>query len=145
MKKTLHMLAILMLFFCAPAAAQQLPASAVPPGESRQEQPRVLVDSPNYFAKDVQAGTVVRHVFEIQNKGQAPLKIVDFRTGCSCTVADFDRTIPPGGTGRIVLGIKIYREWAGREFRKASWVMTNDPVSPQVRLIMSGNVLPLEE
>ncbi|MDR1044389.1 MAG: DUF1573 domain-containing protein [Candidatus Adiutrix sp.] len=144
-KRFLGPLAALLLFISAPAAAQQLPAAAVPPGESRQEQPRLAIEALTYFAGEVKAGSVVRHTFEIKNRGSAPLKIVDFSTGCSCTAAAFDRTVPPGQTGRLVMDVKTYREWAGREFRRAAWVTTNDPVQPRLRLIISGRVLPLED
>ncbi|MDL2226956.1 DUF1573 domain-containing protein, partial [Deltaproteobacteria bacterium OttesenSCG-928-M10] len=65
--------------------------------------------------------------------------------GCGCSVADYDRTIEPGQTGKITITVKVYREWAGQNVRKAAWVLTNDPLNPQVRLIMVGRVLPLTQ
>ena len=44
----------------------------------------------------------------IKNEGDAPLRVEDVDPDCACTVADYDRVIPPGGQGEITLTIKPY-------------------------------------
>ncbi|MEI9958953.1 MAG: DUF1573 domain-containing protein [Ferruginibacter sp.] len=43
----------------------------------------------------------IKYDFVIRNEGDAPLKIADVKTGCACTVADFDKEIAPGKIGRV--------------------------------------------
>lgn len=76
--------------------------------------------------------------FVIRNTGAAPLELRDVRPTCGCTVAEFDRTIPAGGNGRIkaVLDTTGFRG----PISKAILVFTNDPKTPQVNLVLTANV-----
>ena len=49
-------------------------------------------------------------------------------------VASYDPVIQPGSEGAISISMKIYPEWDGREVSRTTWVMTNDPRNPQIRL-----------
>jgi hypothetical protein len=83
---------------------------------------------------------VFSHEFTLRNVGDAPLALEEVRTGCSCSVAAYDRTIAPGGQGRVRLTVDVYRQWAGREFRRTVWLTTNDPEAAQVSLVVRGLV-----
>lgn len=122
------------------AQAQQLPRVAVPEGEQRTPHPRLVVEANRHNFGDISPGTTVTHVFLIENKGQAPLDILEVKPGCGCSNTEFDSQIAPGDTGRISLSVNIYREWAGQEISKSAWVLTNDPLAPQFRLTLTGQV-----
>jgi len=123
--------------------AQQLPASAVPDGESLEPNPKLMIDEPVFEAGDIKPGTLLTHEFILRNEGDAPLEFSNIQTGCSCTLAEYDRVIAPGGSGKIKLSVRIYEEWAGRHFSRSTWLESNDPVSPQMQLVVKGDVLPL--
>ena len=143
MKKRFLTLAILMavgIFAAGLAGAQQPAPSQAPPGESVEPQPRLDIEAPVFDAGEIGPGTLVKHEFVIKNTGRAPLEIKEVKPGCGCAVADFDRIVEPGASGKINITIRVYPEWAGQHIRKAAWVLTNDPVSPQARVVVEGQV-----
>ncbi len=140
MRRWFWLPALCLMVFCGPALAQQLAPATAPPGESAGPKPRLMVEQPVYEAGDIEAGTQVSHEFLIRNEGDAPLEITEVKPGCGCSAAMFDRVVAPGETGRITISVKVYREWAGQELRKTAWVLTNDPLAPQLRLVVSGLV-----
>src|SRR3972149_9991386 len=82
----------------APQQAQSQTAAQKAP-----EGPRPVIDIAEKI-KDfgtVAKGEKIRAIFEVRNTGKAPLEVTQVRPTCGCTVASFDRTIPPGGTGKI--------------------------------------------
>lgn len=115
---------------------------AAPPlqaGES-QARPRLSVDRPVFEGARFQPGAPFSHEFILRNEGRAPLLIEEVRTGCSCAAAAYDRTIAPGGQGRVRLTVDVYREWAGRDILRTVWLTTNDPEAAQVSLVLRGRV-----
>ena len=118
--------------FCVLGAA--LPLLAEEPG------PRLRVDEPVFAGALFTPGASFSHEFILRNEGRAPLLIEEARTGCSCAVAAYDRTIAPGGQGRVRLSVDVYREWAGRDILRTVWLTTNDPEAAQVSLTVRGRV-----
>ena len=105
--------------------------------------PRVVVPQTTYdFGKGFE-DRVLSHTFILKNEGNAPLKVEDVDPDCACTVADYDRDIPPGGEGRIILTIKPYSVM--RDFLKKATVKLNDPSRPELELTMKGYVQPIIE
>lgn len=51
-------------------------------------------------------------------------------------MARFDREIPPGGEGKVTM--KIDLKGFGGYVKKTATVESNDPQSPQIKLIMTG-------
>jgi len=113
-----------------------LPALAEEPGA----RPRLKVDEPVFEGARFKPGTPFNHEFILRNVGRAPLLIEDVRTGCSCAAAAYDKTIAPGGEGRVRLSVEIHREWAGRDILRTAWLTTNDPQAAQVSLVVRGRV-----
>jgi hypothetical protein len=74
--------------------------------------------------------------FVIKNTGNAPLAIIEVDPDCTCTLAKYDRHIPPGGQGQITLAIKPNS--VEGHFRKQTKVRFNDPENPLVVLAMTG-------
>ena len=129
-----------------PAEAQQLPVATAPPGEKMAPQPRLELPETSFQAGPVQPGGLVTHEFELKNEGDAPLIINQIQAGCSCLVtAPNQAAIEPGATGRVTVSLSIFREWAGRRVSRAVWLLTNDPLAPQTRLLITAQVLPLTE
>ena len=80
--------------------AQQASTAAEPPRPGRAPPVIDIVEKVKDFGV-VAKGEKLQAVFEVRNTGQAPLEITQVRPTCGCTVADFDKTIAPGGTGKI--------------------------------------------
>jgi hypothetical protein len=83
------------------------------------------------------------HTFVIENTGDAPLEIEDVDPDCNCTVPSFDRTIPPGGQGKVTLTIKPFSVLG--KFKKGTKVQVNDPERSRVVLTVVGEVQPIIE
>ena len=102
--------------------------------------PRLIIEEPVFESGDLKPGSAFSHEFTLLNEGEAPLLIEDVLTGCSCAAAAYDRTIAPGGRGRVRLTVDVHRQWAGRELRRTVWLSTNDPEAAQVSLVVRGLV-----
>ena len=102
--------------------------------------PRLVIAEPVFEGGEFRPGEAFSHEFTLLNQGGAPLELEEVKTGCSCAVAAYDRTIAPGGQGRVRLTVEVYREWAGRDLRRTVWVATNDPEAAQVTLVVRGRV-----
>ncbi len=87
-------------------------------------------------------GTRVKHVFTVENRGQAALKILKVSSTCGCTSTRFDEVIEPGSSGIIELQVDT-SEFSGGRSRKNALVKTNDPSSSEVQLWMVGLIDPL--
>lgn len=83
------------------------------------------------------------HTFMVKNTGSAPLKVEDVDPDCACTVASYDKTIPPGQEGAITLTIKPFSVL--HQFKKETKIRLNDPERPMVQLVMTGVALPFIE
>ena len=129
-------------------AAGQLgaqPASETAPPETSaltEAFPRAELDLTTFNAGDIKAGSTVMHDFLVKNTGNAELAITSVVPGCGCSVANFDKTIAPGATGKVTISVEVYSEWAGQKLRKSALMTTNDPQNNNVRLIIEGNILP---
>src|SRR5262249_19941213 len=88
----------------------------------------------------VAKGDKITSEFVIRNDGDAVLEITNVQPACGCTVADFDKTVPPGktGKGRTVVDTTNF---AG-PISKGVTVFTNDPDVPQIELTVRAKVEP---
>jgi hypothetical protein len=103
--------------------------------------PRADVPETTYDFGKVYEDRELTHTFVIKNTGDAPLHIQNIDPDCSCTAADYDRHIPPGGQGKITLTIAPYSVL--KQFAKHTKVFFNDPQRPMVTLTMQGWGLPM--
>ncbi len=87
---------------------------------------------------EVAKGEKLEAVFTVKNAGTAPLEINQVRPTCGCTVADFDHTIPPGGSGAVKAVVDT--EAFSGPIAKAVLVFSNDPENPQVNLVVKADV-----
>ena len=130
----------------AAAVVAQQPVSAPQQAQSQAaaqkapEGPRPVIDIAEKI-KDfgtVAKGEKIRAIFEVRNTGKAPLEVTQVRPTCGCTVASFDRTIPPGGTGKITAEVDT-TGFSG-PVSKAVLVFSNDPATPQVNVVIKADV-----
>ena len=98
----------------------------------------LVVDAPTADAGTVQRGTIITKEFIVKNTGSAMLRVTDVKPGCGCTTAKFDKAIPPGGQGKIVLTVdtKSFRS----AISKTAVVLSNDPNTPELTLKVLANV-----
>jgi len=87
-------------------------------------------------------GSLVKHSFEVENHGKAPLRILKVTSTCGCTSTRFDEWIEVGAVGIIELQVDT-TDFSGGRPRKNALVQTSDPESPQIQLWMTGLVDPL--
>lgn len=117
-----------------------LAAVAIPPAAAADGKPAAAVAEPVIDAGEVPLGEPIEAVFEIENQGDAPLEITEVRPACGCTVADFDRVIEPGATGRVHATVDTTSVVGANA--KAITVFTNDPDNPRLQLTIHSDVKP---
>ena len=79
---------------------------------------------------------MVDHTFIIHNDGSGVLT-VEAKPTCGCTVAEYDKTVQPGGQGKVktVLTTGAY----AAPTQKSIVVNTNDPANKQINLTLKGS------
>jgi hypothetical protein len=86
----------------------------------------------------VAKGQKLNATFVVKNTGAAPLEISQVRPTCGCTVANFDKTIAPGATGKI--DAEVDTAGFNGPISKAVLVFSNDPATPQVNLVIKADI-----
>lgn len=133
--------AVMVLLLAVPvvSSAQDTPAGGpqVSP-TSAGPVPVIEVDQKIADMGVVAKGEKVKATFTIKNVGKAPLEISQVRPTCGCTVASFDKNIPPGGTGSVVA--EVDTSAFNGPISKAVLVFSNDPETPQINLAVKAEV-----
>lgn len=128
---------VLALMIAAPTAiAQEKQADAA-------KAPRLTLVEPVKDFGTVPKGNVLDWTFEIKNTGTADLQILAAKPTCGCTVADFDRVIKPGQTGKLTAHVDTV-SFVG-PIAKAVVLETNDPEAPTAQVTISAIVKPYVE
>jgi hypothetical protein len=125
---TLLVVAVLPLAIAVPLSADQ---AAGP-------RPAAVVPENVYDFGVVQKGDRLVHSFVIRNEGDAVLEITEVKPSCGCTVAEFDRTIAPGGSGEVKPSLDT-SNFKG-PIAKSVKVFTNDAQNPQINLVIKANI-----
>jgi hypothetical protein len=102
--------------------------------------PKAVVAEPIKDVGFVAKGDVAAHEFAIRNEGDAPLQIQEVRAACGCTVADYDKVIAPGQTGKI--RVSVDTTTFNGAIAKGVTVFMNDPATPQMELTIRAQVEP---
>jgi hypothetical protein len=105
--------------------------------------PRLEVPQPVHDLGEIFEDQPLEHIFTLKNTGDAPMQIKNIELDCACSAVDYDRTIPPGGTGKIVFKIKPYS--AIHKFCKKGMIFSNDPSNPVTTIQLCGNAKPFIE
>lgn len=117
-----------------------IPASLV---MAEEKAPRLTLVDPLKDFGTVAKGETLDWTFTIKNTGTADLQILAVRPSCGCTVADFDKVIKPGQTGKI--SAKVDTAGMSGPVSKAVTVDSNDPATPSAQLTIHAVVRPYVE
>lgn len=102
--------------------------------------PKAVVAEPVKDAGTVAKGEKIVNDFLIKNDGDANLQITNVQPACGCTVAEFDKLIKPGQTGKV--HAVIDSTTFNGPIAKGVTVFTNDPDTPQIELTIRAKVEP---
>jgi len=102
--------------------------------------PKAVAAEPIKDVGTVSKGDKVVHDFMIRNEGNAVLEITNVQPACGCTVAEFDKTIAPGQTGKVHAVVDTTN--FNGPIAKGVTVYTNDPATPQLELTIRAKVEP---
>ena len=121
------------------AAIAQAPSATQPSSPA----PRLTLVEPLKDFGTVPKGSQIDWAFSIRNTGSADLEILSVQPTCGCTVAEFDKVIKPGQTGKIVAHVDT-TQFSG-PIQKAVNIRTNDPDTPNAQLTINALVKPYVE
>lgn len=102
--------------------------------------PKAVAAEPVKDVGVVAKGEKAVHDFVIRNEGDAPLLIQEVRAACGCTVADYDKVIAPGQSGKV--RVSVDTTTFNGAIAKGVTVFTNDPATPQTELTIQAQVEP---
>lgn len=129
------------------SAAETTKASGSGKSEAKSEavakSPRLTVIEPVKDYGEVPKGDKLNWSFAIKNTGDADLQIIAAKPGCGCTVAEFDKVIKPGATGKVSAHVDT-TAFAG-PIAKTITIETNDPTAPAATLTIHAIVKPYVE
>ena len=147
------MIAVLVALTAAISFAADEPAkakkTAEPAAEKKAEAaakdaaPRLTIVEPIKDYGTIPKGEKLDWAFVVKNTGDADLQIVSAKPGCGCTVADFDKVIKPGQTGKVTAHVDT-TAFAG-PIAKTVTLETNDPTTPTSQLTIHAIVKPYVE
>ena len=101
--------------------------------------PVARVDSSVHNFGEVWTNQTLEHAFVITNVGDKPLKILQVKPSCGCTVAGpYPREIKPGESGDFPFRLNSSRLHG--KFSKSISIKTSDPKKGQMRLSLTGRV-----
>jgi hypothetical protein len=102
--------------------------------------PRMIVPEKVKDLGEVSKGDVLEAEFKLVNEGDEPLLIKAVRPTCGCTVADYDREVPPGGEGSVKAKLDT-TDFSG-PISKSILIMSNDTSSPTMTVVIKADVQP---
>ena len=105
--------------------------------------PRLTLVEPVKDFGTIPKGDKLDWSFVVKNTGNADLEIIAARPSCGCTVADFDKIIKPGQTGKVTAHVDT-TNFAG-PIAKAVTLDTNDPSTPSAQVTIHAIVKPYVE
>ncbi|HXH37976.1 MAG TPA: DUF1573 domain-containing protein [Thermoanaerobaculia bacterium] len=108
-----------------------------------EKAPRLTIVEPVKDYGTIPKGEKLDWSFEVKNTGDSDLQIIAAKPGCGCTVADFDKVIKPGQTGKVTAHVDT-TAFAG-PIAKTVTLETNDPTTPTSQLTIHAIVKPYVE
>lgn len=126
--------ALATLTFAAGAFAQEKTADA------SAGKPKITLVEPTKDFGTVPKGQKLDWTFVIKNTGTADLEIKSANPTCGCTVADFDKLIKAGQSGKISAHVDT-TNFTG-PISKAVTIQSNDPETPAAQVTINATVKP---
>ncbi|HEX3069429.1 MAG TPA: DUF1573 domain-containing protein [Thermoanaerobaculia bacterium] len=142
------MIAVLVALTAAISFAADEPAKAKKadaPSEKKEAEkaPRLTIVEPVKDYGTIPKGEKLDWAFVVKNTGNADLQIIAAKPGCGCTVADFDKVIKPGESGKVTAHVDT-TAFAG-PIAKTVTLETNDLTTPTSQLTIHAIVKPYVE
>jgi hypothetical protein len=134
-KRLFSTLLVLSLALTAPFAVAQEKAST-----DAAKGPHLSLTEPIKDFGTVPKGQKLDWSFVVHNTGTSDLEILAAKPACGCTVADFDKIIKPGQTGKVTAHVDT-TSFSG-PIAKAVTLETNDPSTPNAQLTITAIVKP---
>ena len=134
MSKRLIVITMLLALTVVPFAVAQ---------EEAAKGPRVTLVEPLKDFGTVAKGEKLEFPFLIKNTGTTDLEILAAKPTCGCTVADYDKVIKPGQTGKVTAVVDT-ASLTG-PITKAVTLETNDPSTPTAQVTITAVVKPYVE
>jgi hypothetical protein len=91
------------------------------------------VDEASLDLGRVVAGQTAYATYTFRNDGSTPVRILQVKPSCGCTVADYDRVIPAGGTGELRASVSTTPQQSGA-FSKSIYVVTDADSASRLHL-----------
>ena len=113
----------------------------VPPPLPQGPPPKAAIEGgkAEYDFGKAEKETPQSHAFVIRNVGHGPLTVKMWKTSCSCTKAEVEKTVtPPGGSTKVTL---YWHARALGPFRQSADVLTNDPDQPTIEFDVTGDIV----
>lgn len=131
------------LTLTAPFAVAQSKDAKDAKADAKSAAPRLTLVDPVKDFGTVAKGEHLAWDFEVKNTGTTELEIISARPTCGCTVANFDKKIAPGKTGKVTANVDT-TNFAG-PIAKSVMLETNDPNSPNAQVTIHAIVKPYVE
>jgi hypothetical protein len=143
-----RILVVMMALFVALTASLALAqdakkAEAAPAKDAGDKAPRLTIVEPVKDYGTVPKGEKLSWTFAIKNTGTSDLQIIAARPACGCTVADFDKVIKAGESGKVAATVDT-TAFSG-PIAKTITLETNDPATPTSTLTLHAIVKPYVE
>lgn len=137
-------LALLVSMATAVSAAQTKAKSGTKKAAAVTEKaPRLTLIEPVKDFGQVAKGAKLDWSFEVRNTGTSDLEIISAKPACGCTVAEYDKVIKAGQSGKIQAAVDT-AAFAG-PIAKTVTIETNDPHNPAATLTIQAIVKPYVE
>ena len=133
-------LAVVLALSASLAVAQTAPATTEKAPAASDKAPRLTVVDPVKDFGIVAKGDKLTWAFQVKNTGNADLEIIAARPACGCTVAEFDKIVKPGQTGKVVANVDT-TAFSG-PISKPVTLETNDPTTPTAQITIHAVVKP---
>lgn len=110
---------------------------------AQEAAPRLTLVDPMKDFGVVPKGEKLAWSFQIKNTGTADLQITQVQPACGCTVAEYDKVIKPGETGRVEAVVDT--ESFNGPISKGVTIQSNDPDTPAAQVTIKAIVRPYVE
>lgn len=131
------------LAFAADQPAKAKKSEAAATTKEAEKAPRLTIVEPIKDYGTIAKGEKLDWAFLVKNTGDSDLQIISAKPGCGCTVADFDKVIKPGETGKVTAHVDT-TAFAG-PIAKTVTLETNDLTTPTAQLTIHAIVKPYVE
>jgi hypothetical protein len=137
-RATIKLLAVSLALAALVSAPLQVAAQ-----EAAEGSPKLVVPERILDFGTVAQGEEIQADFTLRNEGSAELQIKTVRPTCGCTVVDFPKTIAASESGQIKAKVDT-SEFSG-PISKSMLLMTDDPESPSMSLVIKAAIKPYVE